>query len=196
MIVATYFDDQSWDVNWLRKAKSASLTGFVIGKNLSEEAVLKIQELGFQSVSLISKYNNILDRHYTLVANLQKGQNCLFVDPSVQLIEKEVESDVACCIDEKLNLLEVSMPVSNLQRRAEAFNLIREKIQNKHNGLFSPKCIYGTFEFWNQFLGFQNYLISQNYIDRYDTCQELFLNLYLATNKNISWEILPQLAQL
>jgi hypothetical protein len=190
MIVATFFDEKSWDTNWLRKAKSVNLSGFIIGKDLPEEAELKIKELGFQLIPLISKYNNILDRHYVLAQNLAKGQSCLFVDPSVELFEKEYKTDVACQVDDKMDLLQIVMPVANLHKRAEAFNLIRDKIQNKYNALLSPKCIFGTYDFWNGFFGFQSYMVSKNYIDRHDTCQEFFLNLYLATIDNVSLEIL------
>ena len=84
-IAATYLDKDSWPkfgINWMRKAKSVGLTGFVIGEELPEESHQKTKDLGFEIVPLEKKFGDDRDRYHALVGAL-KGRRCLFTRPEI-----------------------------------------------------------------------------------------------------------------
>jgi hypothetical protein len=188
-IVATYMDIDAWNktgVNWLRKAKSAGLTGFVIGNNLPSEAVAKAKELGFEIYPIV----NERDKFQVIVENIQKDQRCLLVNsdvtPKADLPETK---EVTCYKDESLDLFDILIPVKNLQDRSKSYSLLLNEIINVHEGLLSCNCILGTWEFWNSFNSFHNYLQERNSIDKQSSYGDLALNLHIALN-SISLEVL------
>lgn len=68
-VVATYMNVDTWNktgVNWLRKAKSAGLTGFIVGDGLPDDANEKSKELGFKIVPMIVKFGDDRDQYRTV----------------------------------------------------------------------------------------------------------------------------------
>lgn len=184
-IAVTHFDKETWakyGLNWLRKAKSEGLKGYILGTDLPEEAPAKANELGFTAVPVVGPTGAYLDRYHTLASVLKEGQRCLLTWPTV--LPKGGLSDardVLCGTEKKLNVVEIVAPVKNLYNRAKVVRDIRDKIITTHHSLLSPRCVLGTWDFWNEFLGFQSYLYERDYVDlRLPYNEELLLNLYLA----------------
>lgn len=192
-IAATYFDDKTWPkygLNWLRSAKSAKLTGLIIGTDLPEEATSKAAELGFKVVPLEKKGGTELDRYSTLAAHLEKGQRCLFTQPDV--LPKggfSVGRDVFCERG-KMACIDVVSPIRNLFDRAKAAKEIYYAVQKPNNGLLSSRFMLATWDFWIAFLGFQTYLHERGYLDPRPPYDVLMLNYFMASvGKSFSLEI-------
>jgi hypothetical protein len=192
-LITTYFDKDSWPkkgVDWLRRAKSAALQGFVIGNQLPPEAEAKAKSLGFSVVPVIEKFNDERDIYCTIAETLEKGQRCLFINsdlsPRGGLSE---EKDVNCSLDSTLDLIDIVSSIKSLKQRAKAVRVIQKKVESIHKGLLSTKYILGTWEFWNGFAAFNSYLQEKSYLDRRTACDELAFNLYIALTDSITTEI-------
>lgn len=192
-VVATYMTIDIWNktgVDWMRKAKSAKLTGFIIGDGLPNEAYLKAKELGFKVVPIIVKFEDERDQYRTIAEQVDKGQRCLFVRhdivPKGDLPETK---EIICKLDKSFDLLELVSLIRNLQDRAKSVELIQEKIINVYQGLLSIKSVLGTWDFWNGLSGFQDYLQERNYLDRRSGYDELVFNLYVSLTNSISLEV-------
>jgi len=192
-VVATYMNVDTWNktgVNWLRKAKSAGLTGFIAGDNLPTDADSKAKELGFKVVPVIVKFGDDRDQYRTVAETVQKGQRCLFVNSNTAPKGGISEArEIACNRDESLDLLEMAALIRNLHDRAKAVELIREKIIDVHKGLLSTSSVLGTWDFWNSLSSFHDYLQEKNYLDRRAAYNELVFNLYVALAESISLEV-------
>ena len=191
--VATYMSLDTWNkigVDWLRKAKSVGFTGFVIGDNLPSVADTKAKELGFRIVPIISKFGDEFDKYRTVAQELKKGQRCLLVDfntsPKVGLSEAK---EITCNKVDSSDLLDFVSIIRNLHDRAKAVESIRDKVVNVHQGLLSANNVLGTWDFWNSFSAFHDYLQDKNYLDRLGSYDELVFNLYVALAESISLEI-------
>jgi len=125
-----------------------------------------------------------------LAENLKKGQRCLFTfidaTPKGGLSEAR---DVTCSREKTLGATEIVTPIANLQNRAKTVKLLRDKVETPYKGLLSPKYVLGTWDFWNGFAAFQNYLHDRNYLDARLAYNELTFNLYIALAGSISLEI-------
>jgi len=192
-VVATYMNIDAWNktgVNWLRKAKSAGLTGFIVGDGLPPEADIKAKELAFKVVPIIVKFGDERDKYRTVAEEIKKGQRCLFVNHNITPKGGLSEArEITCNRDESLDLLEVVSLIRNLQDRAKAVELIRDKIISVHQGLLSTKSVLGTWDFWNSLIAFYDYLQEINYLDRRASYNELAFNLYVALAESISLEV-------
>lgn len=188
-IISTYFEEELWNktgMDWVRKSKSAGLKGFIIGKNIPEEATVKSKELGFTIVPILLTYGDERDLFQTLLPLINKNQKCLFIDskltPSKDLAE---DGDFTCNIDESIIAFDLVSPIKNLYNRAKVVRLLNEKIQDVYQGLLSSQSILGTWSFWNNFVAYQNYLHESNYIDKYDS-YDLIFNLYIALYESLN----------
>lgn len=192
-VVATYMNVDIWNktgVNWLRKAKSAGLTGFIVGDNLPTDAEVKAKELGFKVVPVVSKFGDERDQCLTVAETIQKGQRCLFVNYNITPKGGISEArEITCNRDESIDLLEMVSLIRNLHDRAKAVVLIREKIIDVHKGLLSTSSVLGTWDFWNSLSAFHDYLQEKNYLDRRASYNELAFNLYVALAESISLEV-------
>lgn len=185
---ATYFDDEIWEkngVNWCRKTKSVGLYGFVMHRNLSEDAINKIEELGFSATKINSDHNDDRDLFLTIIDTIKRDQRCLFVRPeiipSVNLPESQ---ELVCRKDSNLNLFQLATAINNLHQRSKAINKIREK----HGGEYlTCSHVLGTWNFWVKYYGFQNILSDKKTLKYFDS--DLTLNLFLSLNNSISFEI-------
>ena len=173
--VATHFDQPTWDrfgVNWLRKAKSEKLTGFIVGMNLSDEAKIKILDFGFVYYPMVLNRLQIPDlcNHCCLLTNFDEI-------PKAGLPE---DADVVCSIDKSISALDIVSPIVNLPNRAKAVRLIQEKVEKIHGGILSTKYILGSVDFWAGFSGFQTYIRNQTYLEDNFILDDLLFNLYLS----------------
>lgn len=191
--VSTYFDNDSWQksgVNWLRKAKSAGLNGFIIGKELPVEAEKKAKDLGFRIVPISKKFGDDRDLYHAILGFAQKDQRCLFVQNFLPVKSDLPElTDVVCDLDVKFAASDIVTPIKTLQDRAKTINVIRDKIERIHKGILSPNLILGSWNFWNGFLAFQNYLHDKNYLDGRAMYHELVFNLYISLTESLTLEI-------
>lgn len=190
--VATQFDKDSWSktgVNWLRKAKSAGLTGFIAGSDLPEEAYAKTKELGFYILPTTSIEDD-RESHEIIATTIQKGQQFLFSNSDVFPSNEILSQDLVCSLDESLDLFSMITVIKNLHDRANIVRLIKDKIINVHGGLISNRFILGSWYFWNEFSAFQKYLHGRNYIDSKAKCSELIFNMYVALSQSISVKVI------
>lgn len=187
-IAATHLDKDTWakGINWMRKAKSAGLTGFIIGSELPDEAEAKTKELGFKLVQAVTGQSLFS----ALADNTKKGQRCLFTtcesSPKGGLSEAR---DATCRREKSLDAMEIVFPIKNLKNRAKSVWLLRDKIEKTYKGLLSPQQVLGTWDFWTGLAGFQNYLYQKNYLDRGTADNTLVFNLYVALAESVSLEI-------
>jgi hypothetical protein len=179
--VSTCFDQKSWNLNWIRQAKSEGLKGFIIGDDLSHDLIKKSNDLGFDVIPIER------DKHFTLAKFLKKDQFCLFTKSDIMPVSGlSVDSDFSCN-RKQLNLLDYLYCIKNLQKRADSFKIIQEKIQNAE-GVFSSELILGSWKFWNGFSSFQNYMYDKDIFDLTIINEDLILNLYLALSESITKE--------
>ena len=98
--VVTYFGSDNWEaqgLNWLRIAKSLSLTGYIVGYNLGEEAVSKITQLGFIHLPLSEEENNRVKVFQKFISQLKPKERCMWLNPS--LLPKanfDTQADLVC----------------------------------------------------------------------------------------------------
>lgn len=193
-VVATAFDSESWDshgLNWIRHAKSESLNALILGKNLKKSSVDKISELGFTHIPVIEKYNNNADVFYTLVRNLEKDQQCMWIKPSLLPVQGiESKSDLTCGISQ-VEVQFMTTGVVNLYDRAAMVQSLNESIKKKYNGFLSSEYILGTYDFWNGYAGCQTYLHEKQYLDSSPISDDLVLNFFMAFANLLSCEIKP-----
>jgi hypothetical protein len=177
-------------IDWMRKSKSAGFNGFIITDNFPLEADLKAKELGFKLVPIVAEFGDKRDQYKTVAKQIKKGDRCLFVDfdviPKNNLSETK---DLVCSTDDSLDLFEVIFSIRNLQDRAKAVELIQEKIIKTHKFMLSAKSILGTWDFWNGFSGFQNYLKDKTYLDPRGSYDDLMLNIYVSLKDSVSIEV-------
>jgi len=186
-IAVTYFDDKIWfesGVNWLRHAKSAGYTGFIVQKNLAKEAVTKCNDLGFDVVPLIENSYTRYDFYSTFFENLKTNESCLVTIPNT-LPKKidAIDSDCMCHQSDK-NIYQIITPVSKLQDRADIFPLL-ENVKKTYSNFFSADSIFGNYDFWSNFLKFQNYLMQKNYLEANPEYDDFALNFFLANINSI-----------
>jgi len=183
--VATHFNQLNWEkygLNWLRKAKSEGLKGFIVGRSLTNEAQKKISSLGFEYIQ------NHLGLNFQL-ADLC-GEHCLLtrcdVLPNVSLLEGK---NVVCSVDQNINEIDLVWSLSNLNHRAKTILIIRDRIKDVYGGFFSARYILGSQKFWTNISEFEVFIHSQNgYLGGDVMRDELVLNLYFAFFKSIGVE--------
>lgn len=189
---ATWFDKDSWEkqgLNWVRKAKSAGVSGFIIGSDLPQEAHAKAKELGFTVVPLITKYGDERDKFHTVLENLKGGQRCLLTRPDATVKGGLPETkDLICNRAKASDPFGIVSPIRNLNDRAKALKLLRDAVEKVYGATLSSKSVLGTRDFWAGYTGFLNYLYEKNYLDRHAN-EELTLNLYVALAGSVSLEI-------
>ena len=191
-IVATYFDKDAWKsygLNWVRHAKSESLTGYIIGIDLPQEAIDKINELGFVHLPLISKYQIRGDAFFTLLQKLEKNQRCLWTNPHV-LPRAGIESkvDLLCGISNS-SVENLTVGVVNLYYIAAMIKSLNESIFKKHGAFLASDYILGTYDFWNGYVGCRNYLHEKQYLESFSVSDDLVLNFFMAFANSFSCEI-------
>jgi len=190
--VATYFSSENWEsqgLNWLRTAKSLSLTGYIIGYNLSEEATSKISQLGFICLPLKEDENNRVKIFQKFISQLKPQERCMWLTPS--LLPKanfETESDLVCELT-KSDIFNLTEPVTNLYDRAAMIESLREKIEKKYSGYFSTRYVLATSEFWHGFLGCLQYMQEKSYFDANTSTEELILNFFTAFANRFTVEV-------
>lgn len=171
---ASHFDQSNWDrygLNWLRKAKSERLQGFVVEHGLNDESRQKISDMGFQVVS--ARYRFQLDDLC--------GERCLLTDsqtlPRGGLSE---EYDVVCPVI-KTEASDLVWPLVSIENRARTALLLQEKIKDVYGGYFSTRYILGSQKFWENFNAFEKFVSAQaGYLEGDVMRDELLLNLFLA----------------
>jgi len=189
---ATCFDEKDWNkygLNWLRAARSNSMTGFVVGIDLPEQAVAKIGELNFTHLPIVRKYNFKCDLFYTLLQALDRDSFCLWTENNL-LPRHDLEPKFdACCQLSEYTAYAITSPVINLHDRAAMISSLEEQIQKVHGSMLSTRYILGSYNFWNGFLGCQSYLYQKQYLDSNMPCDDLILNFFMAFANSVSLEI-------
>ena len=149
----------------------SNLSGYVIGN------IESIPQIGFDLISLPDNYVD-LDIFSSIIPVL-KNKPCLFVyNEEIPII---TDQDYDCiCGSYEPTLKELTFSISNLQNRADAYRLIEENVLNKHHKLLSGQWIYGTYDFWTGFVGFQTLLMENKYLDRFYNYYDIMLNLFVA----------------
>ena len=156
--VATHFDQSSWDkygVNWLRKARSEKLNGFVIGHNLDDETQEKISDAGFGFYTKRDRFQ---------LSDLC-GDRCLLTRfdafPKGGLSE---EKEFFGFIDPNIDAIDLVWSMSNLHNRVSAVRFLKEKIKSVYDGFFSTRYILGSQKFWADFSAFEVFVSKQQHL--------------------------------
>lgn len=171
---AAHFDQSNWDrygLNWLRKAKSERLQGFIINHNLNDETQQKISDMGFQVVPACYRFQ---------LGDLC-GERCLLTDSqTLPLGGLSEEYDVVCPVV-KTDASDLVWSLASIENRARTVLLLQEKIKDVYGGYFSPRYILGSRNFWESFSAFETFVSSQTgYLEGNLMREELLLNLFLA----------------
>jgi hypothetical protein len=181
-VTIKYFNKENFQKigsNWIRQAKSENLSGFIVSNIQSE-----MPNLGFDLISLNDNYTDF-DIFYNMIPKLNK-KSCLFLKTEDLPIIPESNADCICgSLDVSLD--DLVFPVENLFKRADAIKSIQTNIIEKYGTLLSGNYVYGTYDFWKTYTGFQSLLIENKYLDRIHNYHDLMLNLFIA---NISQNIL------
>lgn len=215
--VATFLDQESWrlhGVSWLRQARSQSLDGYVVGKDLDDDAVCKVVDLGFVHVPLLKTPETptvIIDeweRHGVkheaevksdkprrsaifepFVKLMEPGQTCLWLNPSMTpTADLSTSADLMCDVGE-FDIDFLTSVVFNFYDRAAMAHSLEEKIKAVHGGFLSTKYILGSYDFWIGYLGCQNYLASRDYVVQTWPSEDLVLNFFVAFANSFSVEV-------
>jgi hypothetical protein len=191
-VVATSFNLESWDkygLNWLRQAKSCSLNGYIIGVDISEQAIKKIQELEFVYLPMEEKHRVRGDVFTTLAKNLPREKRCLWTNPYI-LPKPNIETKAdLLCGTEDVSAESLTVSVYNLYDRAAMIESLNEKIKSEHKAFLSSEYMLGTYDFWNGFSSCQNYLYDKEYLDTTIFADDLILNFFVAFANSLSVEI-------
>lgn len=189
---ATSFDKNTWGkygLNWLRTARSNSMKGFIVGEDLTEDAVNKISELGFTHLPVNKKYNCRCDIQYTFLKSLPTDAYCLWTENNI-LPKNNLETKMDICCDvSKYTAYEITAPVVNLHDRAAMIHSLEDMIQKHHGAMLSSAYLLGSYNFWNGYVGCQTYLYQKEYLDINVPAEDLILNFFMAFANSISLEI-------
>lgn len=191
-LAVTYFNEETWKnlgVNWLRQAKSAGYKGYVIAQNLANEAISKINELGFDAYDLCEETNTEFDVYSTFIKYIKPEESYLFTLPHVfpQKMDLEEKVDCVCGLTEK-TILEIVTTIINLQDRANAYPML-ENVKNDHGKLLSADFILGNYDFWTSYKAFQSYIVKKKYLERKSGYDDFMLNFFVANIKSIKIQI-------
>ena len=191
-IASTFFDEEEWNkngLNWVRHAKSASLNAIIIGKNLPDDAIEKINELNFTYVPLIEKFKTDNNVMYTLVHSLPKASRCLWTNPDVTpKAGLETQADLLCGTT-KTSVYQIAESVVNLHDRAAMIESLRENIYKTHNCYLSSSYMLGTTDFYYGFAGCRAYLFGKGYLNGNKYSNDLVLNFFVAFVNSYSVEV-------
>lgn len=191
-VASTFFDADTWNkfgLNWVRSAKSASLDCLIIGDELPEEAISKINELKFRHVPIIKKFKNKCNIEYTLIQNLDKNTRCLWTKPEILPKSGIVTNSDLVCGYTNLVVQDLASAVINLYDRAAMIESLNEQIQKVHGRFLSSDFMLGTYDFWNGFFGCKAYLFGKKYLENNGQIDDLVLNFFVAFANSLSLEI-------
>lgn len=190
--VATYFSADNWDqlgINWVRTAKSNGLTGYIVGHNLSEDAVQKIGQLGFQHLPLDEKSKEKTAVYAQFIRQLDKNERCLWTIPTIHPISGiDSNYDLVCGLTDA-DVFALTSSVVNLYDRAAMIESLEEKISKKYKGYLSARYILASSEFWYGYLGCQQYMKKKEYIEFTTLSDDLVLNFFTAFANRFTVEI-------
>lgn len=190
--VATCFSDDIWEANgpsWIRHAKSAGLTGFVVGLGLSEDASRAVVESGFDFIGLPAQPRLRSEVFESFVSKLDKGEFCLWTRPFAKPV-----ADLHTDMDVRVGTSDASVDslcqsVINLYDRVAMIASINDRIIQTYGKVLSTEYILGSREFWIGFSGCHAYLGNKEYVDQLLPCEDLVLNFFIAFANSFSVEV-------
>jgi hypothetical protein len=190
-IVSTYIEKNNWQsgVSWMQNAKSLNMIGFVVVKDLSDENIFIIKEFGFEPVNLLEEFHDSRDVFLTIADHLT-NQRCLFSHSQIPLIASLPSFYDLVVPGKQFDILDLVASIANLNDRAKAIKIMREKILESKKTLLSASFILGTSVFWNNFASFLKDAKKNNYFERRDDFDDLVLNTYVALTENsLTYEV-------
>lgn len=188
--VATYLNPETWTkygLNWIRTAKSLGLAGTVVGSDLPTEAVDKIRQLGLDHVS-VSGTQRKVDVFDVFISKMKPDERVLWCHPDILPSRMNGTADVVCGggLTDVMSLTEC---VLNLYDRAAMIDSLEERILKKYNTLLNSRYILGTSDFWNGYVGCQQYMLSRHYFDPVAATEDLVLNFFVAFATTLTVEV-------
>lgn len=190
--VACHFDKSSWlkhGVEWLRQAKAQSLSGFIVGSGLGDDAKAKIEDFGFESFMLGESLSNRYDIFSPFVKRLSPKDRCLWIQPNMKpLAGIASESDLLCGpSDTPMEV--ISGVVVNFHDRVAIMDSLETRVKSVYKTLLSTKYILGSYDFWVGYLGCQTYLGERNYFNQVWPAEDLVLNFFVAFGNSFSVQV-------
>lgn len=191
-ILVTFIDSSNWQngLNWLRQVKSNGLSATILIDNLDDQQKNKINELGFQTCKIERFYNDDRDIFISLNLLLDNVDSCLFCKCNVSVPTTMPKNFDVVVAKNDIDLFDLVMSITNLHDRAKAFKIINEKIFIVKNQLLSSKFIYGTKDFWQNFISFLKLSYDEGYVEKRDFCDDLALNLHVAFFESLNYEVI------
>lgn len=191
-IIVTHIDSSNWQngLNWLRQVKSNGLSATVLASQLDDQQRSKISELGFPILPVASEYNDDRDVFICLNSILSNFDRCLFCKCYVALPTDLPKNFDVVVAKNNIELFDLVLSIGNLYDRAKAYKIIDEKIFCVKNQLLSSNFIYGTKEFWQNFISFLRLSYDEGYVEKRDFCDDLALNLHIAFFESLTYEVL------
>jgi hypothetical protein len=191
--VVTYLNPESWTKNglsWLRMAKSLGLKGHVVGNDLSEEAVDKIRQMGFEHIPLIGPQRKV-EVFDAFVNHIKPSERVLWCHSDIPPRPVDGGADVICGSNQS-SVYDLTECVLNLYDRAAMVDSLEERIFKKYNTLLSTRWIEGSSDFWYGYVGCQRYMESRNYFEPHAVAEDLVLNFFLAFANKLTIKLVAE----
>ena len=191
-LIVTYIDSSNWQngINWLRQIKSIGLSATILINCLDDPQRNKLAELGFSTFDIINKYNDHRDIFISIDFLLDNFDKCLFCKCNFSLPTSLPKTHDLVVPKNNVELFDLVLSIVNLQDRAKAYKTINEKILLVKNQLLSTNFIYGTKEFWQNFIAFLKLSYDEGYLEERDFCDDLALNLHVAFFESLNYEVI------
>jgi hypothetical protein len=187
-LVASYFNewnDQS--KKWLDDAFQQKLGGFVLGSEFSKSVQEEISSKKLEYVPVFRQTLTELDYLIPLSRVLNKRNCLLTADYIYPLSGIEFNKDeILCDTNPFENVYDLSILVTHLEDRSKVVDILKKDIVDRYGNILSARFILGSHNFWSDFIGFQSYVYSKNYLERKSANLELIFNMFVAfAHKNV-----------
>lgn len=190
MRILTYFDKDSWNQyhkNWYGSV-GAEVFAFC-SPELDDDSKREADRI-FASVYYCDVRFDMLCNFF-LSNVLKEGEDYLLVSPdSRPPFSFVTNKDVFCRVKNVPNLeasaIQVTDSILNLSNRVEIIRVLENK-----GLILDSSFLFGTADFWTDFVGFQNYLKDVEYLNNFASPNypDLLLNLFHQSSSSFSMEV-------
>lgn len=194
MRIITQFNKSTWDQfgqSWRRPNIQVLDPVVVCSDDLSGELRKEITDFFSTTYRAVDRFDELC---FFLLDNvLEEGKSYLLVSPEhLPPFTVKTNSDAFCRLKRNVpkdQKIDSTMSMTNISNRVEAVRTL-ESISDRLGGILDSSFIFGTFDFWVSFIGFQRYLRGSGFIN-YSTvnCSDLVLNLFYNSSSSFSLEV-------
>lgn len=194
MRIITYFDESTWDQfgqSWRRPNIQVLDPIIIYSDGMSGQLRKEITDFFSTKHTTADKFDEVC--FFLLDKVLEEGKSYLLVSPEcLPPFSVTTNSDAFCRLKNDLSKgqkIDSTMSMPNISNRVEVVRIL-ESISERLGGLLDSSFIFGTFDFWVSFIGFQKYLRDSGFL----TCsnsyyRDLVLNLFYNSSSSFSMEV-------